>query len=180
MYLALDLARVSGVAWGDPFDLHARPSFESWTLGEPNSPLGARGLDLMQRLERHLYNFPPAKVFIEKPMRVTGMLKKGGADQSTIMQLNGLVFIALTICWSRRIPTALHERQDVLKHFTGQPRYKDGKDGKRACQTRIKQIWGLIVGEDAADAGALLHYGAALEDQFAFLEARANEPVMRR
>ena len=175
MFTALDLARVSGVAWGDAF---SRPNFETWVLGAVHTPLGARGVELMARLTRHLDSVKPDCVFIEAPIRMTGALRKGSSAE-TILQLNGLVFVAQTVCHSRRVPMKLHERQKVLKHFTGRPTYPSG-EGKRACQQRIRQIWGVDVPEDEADAGALLHYGCALEDGNAFVKARLTEPAMTR
>src|SRR5215211_1834260 len=174
IYVALDLARVSGAAWGPAFE---RPTFQTWTLGEVHSPLGARGVELAQRLRQLINDVCPGKVFIEAPMRMSGAMRKG-SNADTLLQLHGLVFLAQTVCWKAGVECKLYERQAVLKHFTGQPRYKDSKDGKRACMTRIKQIWGVEVREDEADAGALLHYGCALNEPKAYIKARGSEPVM--
>jgi hypothetical protein len=174
---ALDLARVSGVAFGPPF---AQPTFQTWTLGEVGSPLGERGCELLRRLNDHLARIEPARVYVEAPMRPRIAVGKDGGNAATALQLNGLVFLALTVCWSRRVPTVMLDRRPALKHFTGQAGYKDRDAAKRACKARIRQLWRVDVGLDEADAGALLDYGCSLDNPKAFMQSRMSQPPMNR
>ena len=48
---ALDLARITGVVWGKPFE---RPQTDRWMLGGADTPVGDLGLALMDRLCDHI------------------------------------------------------------------------------------------------------------------------------
>ena len=90
--LALDLAASTGVAWGIPFQ---SPTLETWKLRGKNR--GERGLDLMGRLSALLRKETVSQVFIEKPMEPE-RLAKMDATGFGVIQLNGLVFLAETVC----------------------------------------------------------------------------------
>ena len=176
---ALDLARVTGVVWGHPFE---RPQTARWILGNPDSPPGDLGLRLMDKLCDHVDVTGTGGVFIEQPLAPHEFPKdKRGRAQinlMTVLKLHGYVFTALTVCRSRNIPAQMYHRQDVLAHFTGQPRFRERDDGKRACVARAKIIYGLDIGYDEADALALWDLGCARETPKAYLQARLERPIL--
>lgn len=172
IYASLDLAKQTGVCWGTP---GGRPEFETWQLGGMSLERGFRGVELMKKLVDFLAYVKPAKVFIEEPITPQGQMNAGSSLEVTIA-LQGYVFLAETVCFSRGVPTILYARQDVLKHFTGQSRYKQKGAGKKACMMRSLQLRWQPANEDEADAGALWHYGCAEEDRASYLKRAAGEP----
>jgi hypothetical protein len=165
--LALDLAASTGMAVGVPFET---PTLERWKL--LGATRGERGLDLIKRLTRTISEAGPiTHITIEKPLEPERLAKLDTTGWGVI-QLNGLVFLAETIAAAHDI----HDRQDVLRHFTGIARYKVNEDGKRACVVRCKQLWGLTVGYDEADAGALWDYANAKLNPRGYALAGVNRP----
>jgi len=173
IYGALDLAKQSGVCWGEK---DGRPAFETWQLGGQARARGARGIALMTKLVDWLAYAKPGLVFIEAPLNPSAMKNKH-SGQDTNIALTGYVFMAETICHSRGVPTKLYERQKILGHFTGSERYKVPGMAKRQCMVRACQLRWQPANEDEADAGALWHYGIAQEDRAAFLKRAGVEPV---
>jgi hypothetical protein len=177
---ALDLARITGVVWGRPFE---RPQTDRWMLGGADTPVGDLGLELMDKLCDHIDVKKPGAIFIEQPLAPHEFPKdaKGRAqiNLQTALKLNGYVFMAITVCRSRNIPVKMFHRQEVLAHFTGQSRYREKDAGKRACVARARQLYQLDIGYDEADALALWDLGCALENQKAYIAARLNGPLLQ-
>lgn len=176
IYGALDLAKQTGVAWGEP---GGRPVFETWPLGGQSLERGRRGANLMRKLVTWLEYVKPDKVFIEGPMNPSAMKNKH-SGQDTNLALMGYIFVAETVCFTRGVPTVLLDRQDILSHFTGHSRYKVPGMAKKNCMVRACQLRWQPANEDEADAGAMWHYGCSLEDQAAFLKRAALEPPRTR
>lgn len=172
IYGALDLAKQSGVAWGEPM---GRPEFETWQLGGQALQRGHRGMALMSKLVAWLDYVKPDMVFIEQPVPPQGQMRAGSNLDVTIA-LQGYVFMAETVCFSRKVPTRLYDRQDILGHFTGKRVYKVKGGGKKACMARACQLRWQPGNEDEADAGALWHYGIAQENRAAHLQRSIIEP----
>ena len=156
---ALDLAKQSGVCWGEP---NGKPEFETWTLGGADTPRGKRGANLMRKLVEHIAYVKPDLIFIEAPL-TAAVLADIGSTQDTTLALQGFVFVAETVAFSRGVETRLIERQDALLHFTGSKKYPRAiKDAaKKACMARCSQLRWIVADYDQADAGALWHYGCA-------------------
>jgi hypothetical protein len=176
IYAALDLARVSGICWGE---LNGKPSFDTWTLGSKADARGDIGLQMMRRMVEFITTVRPVKFFIETPMEARVLVAIGSSLNTTI-QLQGLVFLAETVAHSRGVPTQLLTRQDALRHFTGQKSFPKslGKDAaKKACLVRCTQLRWMVAGYDEADAGALWHFGCAREDPRGYALAGVNEAV---
>jgi hypothetical protein len=173
IYGALDLAKQSGVCWGEP---NGRPSFETWHLGGQALERGQRGAALMTKLVSWIAYAKPDLVFIEAPISAVAGVARGTSIDTSIA-LQGFILIAETVCYTRKIPTKLIERQDALYHFTGRARYKVKGQAKKACMARCCQLRWQPANEDEADAGAMWHYGCAKEDPRAFALAGVNEAV---
>lgn len=174
VYTGLDLARVSGIAYGVPFE---RPRTELWELSPQDGAWGARGLKLMQFLTEHLDQVKPAKVFIERPLKPIARSRVDNSFEQNFLG-NGLAFMAVTICHSRQVPWVLIDRQDVLLHFTKQARYSEKHAGKKACVIRCRQVYGMSVGYDEADATALWDLGCARENPQAYALAGVQRPIV--
>jgi hypothetical protein len=174
VYAALDLAKSSGVCWGEAFQ---PPTFETWVFKAKSRP--ARFHELRIALAELLYRAKPAKVFIEEPVS-PHILAGIGSSVETALQLNGMVALAEELCWHRGVATELFNRQKVLGHFTGQPRFKKKDDGKRACLVRCKQLGWDAEGFDQADAAALWDYGCARESPSAWALAGVDRAMKRR
>lgn len=172
-YSSLDLAKQSGVCWGENNGI---PEFETWQLGGADKPRGERGKWLMRKLVDHLDYVKPCKVFIEAPLPAH-IASNAGHTQDTTIALNGFVMIAETVCWNRGIPTRLIVRQDALGFFTGRSRYPKGmKDAaKKACMARALQLRWRCANWDEADAGAQWFYGCATEDPRGYALHGVNE-----
>lgn len=159
---ALDLAKMSGVCWGVP---GGKPEFETWTLGGADTPRGKRGTNLMMKMVDHIQRVKPDLIFIEQPLEAR-VLASIGSTMDTTLALQGFVFVAETVAFSRNVPTKLIERQDALLHFTGSKAYpKAIKDAaKKACMARCTQLRWIVADYDQADAAALWWTGCALAD----------------
>lgn len=161
LYGALDIATLTGVAVGHPFD---PIEFLTWDLkklagGGPRpirfNVLRSRILTLGTK-----YNF--TKVFIELPMDARQMFHLGTPIE-TQMLLTGAAAIAEMTLDELGVEVGWYDRQEILQHFTGQKRYK-GKDmGKKACVARCAQLGWRVEGFDQADAAALFDFGCARE-----------------
>lgn len=175
-YIAFDLATgKSGVAVGNPFN--GPPLFS--TIATNSDEPAERGLLVKGAVRRLLIDHKPAAVFIEKPMSAH-VATRIGSNDSTTLQLNGLVFVAMIEARSLGIPYELIDRQAALQHFTGQPRYTKGQDSKRACMARAQQLGWKPANFDEADAAALLDFGAARLQGASFIQAALKRPPMRR
>lgn len=172
---ALDLAKVSGVCWGEPF---STPFFETWVLGGADTPRGQRGKNLMAKLVEFIARVRPEKIYIEAPLTAR-VLAEIGSNSDTTIALQGFVMIAETVAFTRGVPTELLERKAVLQHFTGQPSFsrRDKNGAKKACLARCGQLRWPVAGYDEADAGALWHYGCARDNPRAFALAGVGEAV---
>jgi hypothetical protein len=173
IYGALDLAKQSGICWGEPF---GRPSFDTWQLGGGALARGMRGEALMRHLVRWIAEVKPDLVFIEAPLSASAG-KDRGTSIDTSIALQGYIMIAETVCYTRKVPTKLIERQDALRHFTGRARYSVKGQAKKACMARCCQLRWQPGNEDEADAGALWHFGCAQEDPRGFALAGVNNAV---
>lgn len=175
VYSSFDIAAQSGVCWGEPNEM---PEFDTWHLGGGDRPRGYRGKWLMRKIIDHVEHVKPDLVFIEAPLPAH-IAARIGSTQDTTIALNGFVFLAETVLFTRGIPTRLIERQDALLHFTGRKSYpKSMKDGaKKACMARALQLRWKCANWDEADAGAQWHYGCATENPRAYALAGVNEAV---
>jgi hypothetical protein len=173
IYGALDLAKQSGVCWGEPF---GRPSFETWTLGGAALERGFRGAALMQKLVAWIAYAKPDLVFIEAPLSAAAGKDRGTSIDTTIA-LQGYILIAETVCFTRGVKTKLIDRQEALFHFTGRARYKKPGMAKKACMARCCQLRWQLASEDEADAAAIWWRGCMTEDPRAFALAGVNNAV---
>lgn len=175
IYSALDLAKQSGVCWGEP---GGKPEFETWTLGGSDSPRGKRGVNLMRKLVEHIEYVRPDLIFIETPLEAR-VLASIGSTMDTTLALQGFVFVAETVAFSRGVKTQLIERQEALLQFTGSKSYpKAIKDAaKKACLARCTQLRWIVADYDQADAAALWFTGCGLQQPSALARAGIEMPV---
>lgn len=152
---ALDLAVLTGVCFGE---FPAAPAFETWDLRERGR--GQRGIILMRRLIAHIEAFRPQAVYIEQPLDAY-MMARVGSTLDTQISLTGYVFLAETVCASRRIETALVDVQDARFHFIGVRRFGEKEQGKKAVFARCVQLGWRPGDLNQSDAGAIWDYGAS-------------------
>ncbi|PZU95499.1 MAG: hypothetical protein DI527_00385 [Chelatococcus sp.] len=156
LILALDLARVTGWAYGRAGEVPRCGSKELATAGSGNGTVG-RGL--LRWMTGFLAISPVEAIYVEAPRDPRHMGNK--TTLLTARQLIGLCFLADTVAEASGIYRVREaDVQDVREVFLGQRRPPDGKD---AVQRRCRQL-GWSAGDDnAADAAALWAFGCHVE-----------------
>lgn len=145
MLLALDTARRSGFAWGNPGDT---PQWGVYDYGpHATGEIGARFRawlgGLVDRVEPDLIAF-------EAPYLPRGKF----ANALTIRRLNGLAFTVETLCAERHIRCYEASILDIAKYFLGTSALR--RDEKKAATIEMCGRYGWHVTDDnAADSLAL-------------------------
>lgn len=154
--LALDLARITGWAYGRPGEVPRTGSKELAPAGSGNGTVG-RGL--LRWMTGFLEVSPAKTVYIEAPLDPRHMGKK--SNMATARQLLGLCFLAETIAEAKGIYRVREAGvQDVREIFVGKRRPEDGKE---AVQRRCRQLGWEISDDNAADAAALFAFACHVE-----------------
>jgi len=141
--------------------------------------MGARGLRMLTRLSHHFDEFKPDVVWVEEPIS-NQSAERIGTNIETRIQLDGLVYMVHAIAHSRSIRVRMAERQSILKHFTGRPRYKEKDGGKKACLVRCKHLGWIADGYDQGDAAALWDFACAFEAPRAWTADASDRPTLAR
>ncbi len=170
---ALDLATVTGLAYGTGVE---PPVLERWDLRIGGNE--DRGLQLMRKLSRHLDEYRPHIVYVERSL-APAVLAQIGATAETNEFLAGIVFLAKTILRSRKTLCEVTDRQKVLKHFVGASRFAKKGDAKKAVKVRCKQLGWAYQDDNDADAAALWDFGVSYQNPKAFMLAAQRRPLPR-
>jgi hypothetical protein len=156
MILALDLARVTGFAYGDGIN---NPISGSVVLAPPSASNASTGRGLLRWLTGFLTLSPASCVYIEAPLDPRAMGKK--TSMMSARQLIGLAYLAETIVTAKGVDRVREARvQQVRKFFVGSAR---PDDGKAAVMRRCRELGLKYSDDNAADAIALLAYAHSIE-----------------
>lgn len=156
LILALDLARITGWAYGRVGEVPRTGSQELAPAGAGNGTVG-RGL--LRWMTGFLSLSPTDILYIEAPLDPRHMGKK--TNFLTTRQLLGLPFLCETIAEAKDIFRVREASvQDVREVFIGVRRPEDGKE---AVARRCRQLGWSIPDDNAADAAALFAFASHVE-----------------
>lgn len=169
--LALDIATNTGVAQGRPGETPRASRICFGEDGEAHAKVFARALREFSFL---LTDWKPDVVYLEEPLPILGIHQK--SNSRTIIRLNGLWAIAMTVCELREVRHKTVPVNDVRAAFIGKGRY-NRTEAKRRTKGMCKMLGWAANNEDEADALAVWHFASSLEAPDV---TRAIPPGMQR
>lgn len=162
MIIGLDIARVMGVAEGEPGAMS--PASYTWTLGKPRGGLAAQCTELVRQLNRRLRTEPKVVLVAKEACFTLASFRDHGVSEEVVRSAFGLHAVVLGICGVYGIPCRDVPVATVTKHFTGKIRWGGRAERKRAVIARC-HLLGYLPGDcdddNRADALAVFDWAAS-------------------
>ncbi len=170
---ALDLATKTGVCYGEA---GAKPMFTTWNFSSFKIR-GMRALYLNYYLDKHLNEFVPDKIYIERPLNPRTLFEIGTRDETATL-LSGLVLVAEMVAAKHGINVdSTITPQVARQHFLGRSKFSERGEGKEVSFRRAKMLEWPVHDLDQADAAALWDLGCARSRPNAWSRAAVERPL---
>lgn len=155
--LALDIATNTGVAQGRPGETPRASRICFGEDGESHAKVFARALREFTFL---VVDWKPDIVYLEEPLPILGIHQRTNAR--TIIRLNGLWALAITVCEMKGVRHKSVPVNDVRAAFIGKGRFHR-TEAKRRTKGMCRLLGWPAKNEDEADALAVWHFACANE-----------------